>query len=214
MGIIVLPRKRDVKKKKKRGTHSGSPHFSFFCLQRADHRILHDQVFHMPEAGRTGMLPIIFQPRFIGIKFIPFLLDEMAVVEIDILYRAILPADNGGGMHGEGMDIAEIQIADGAAQAMIINEDIDGLMIQPVDGAIGEIQVFNVGGLIPLIAVAMGRGIAGQADINAHCGIGDIQIGEGAVADHAVIGPGNADGAGMAGQIAVGHADLFAYRML
>lgn len=67
------------------------------------------------------MLPVIFQPRFIGIKFIPILLDEMAVVEIDIFYRAILSADNGRGMHGEGMDIAEIQIADAPRPVMAVS---------------------------------------------------------------------------------------------
>lgn len=137
----------------------------------------------------------------------------MAIVKGYVLHVAVRPSAHPGHPSGKRMNTAEINIPDGGTKVVLFDLDPDRMLVITVNGDIGKADIFNQRRLKALVAHPRLGGIGGQIHAKSRSGLGNIEIGEGAVPHHTVVDPSDANRTGMACQIAIGDGNLFADRV-
>ena len=128
-----------------------------------------------------------------------------------VLNDISLPALNEWQQQSPCVNVAEINISDSVALYCLVLRNINeyGSGVHIVHNNVFKRQIFNQRRFAPLVGSHKRISTSGKLHANTLVAIGHYDIGKNTVSDHAVIGPGNADTASIASQIAVGNRHPF-----
>ena len=184
---------------------------SSICLFNGKHRVIQHKVIHHAEFHRgEGEVQLCHTVGILGIHSFVRNLGEVAIGKVHVFHMAVGSAFDHRHSGREGVNVAEIDVAYAGTHVVFSNFNTHREHIVAVDGDVAEAEVFDERCFTALVGHTHFVGIARQAHCDAAAGFGDVQIGEGHVSHHTIVNVGNANSAGVAGQVAVGNTNLFA----